>query len=162
MKLFPLFATLSLIATLFSSWPLLFFSPLLVWTAYRTSLFTTLWIAFSCGLAIDLLSSYALFPLHAIAYSVSALLICRLRLRFFEDRLSTLPLLTIICSIALTLSQLILLALSQKIPSLSWRWAMTDLILLPMLDALYGFLLFIMLPRLYQLVRYQLINRLSL
>lgn len=143
--------TLSLLLTLFSPWRLFYFAPLLVHFSYRKSLSATLWIAFSCGLVIDLMSPYSLSPLHSLAYCLTTFAIYPLRKRFFEDRLFTLPLLTVLFSIGLSLIQLVLVALFQGMIHLSWGWAFTDLLFLPILDAIYGFSLYVLGPNLLRL-----------
>jgi len=137
LKFFPLFASLALLATLYCPIPLLYFSPLLVWVSYRAPLTISLWIALGCGLVIDLLGTHTLFPLNALAYCLVTLLIYRLNRHFFEDQLFTLPLLTLIASLTITLIQLPFVTR----PPLTWQWALTDLMLLPLGDALIPALL---------------------
>jgi hypothetical protein len=132
----------SIILTLFCpSSKLMFFGPPLIILYYQRPLIHCLAWAIGLGLCMDLLSSYNRFGITALNYFLCTLLLYPQKKHFFSDRLSTLPIMTFL----FTAFSLILHAQSQLI-SLSWGWIATDLLLMPLGDALCAFLLYIAPP----------------
>lgn len=137
----------SLLATLFTASlapqvNLLFFAPFFVYLFYKKPLIFCLWTSLLCGVVLDLLSAQQRFGLYAINFCITTALLYQQKRNFFEDSLSTIPILTFLFSVVSTCLQVILLFVFDKGIPLSWEWAGSDLILMPLLDAFYGFALF--------------------
>lgn len=133
---------------------LFYFAPYLILTFYRTTRYKALWSAFGCGLLIDLFSSNPFFGLTAVNYCVVTFIIHGQVRNFFEDKFSTLPLMTALFSVFSTLLSMILLFFLGNSVELSWEWCATDLLLMPLADALYGFLFFSLLFQLLHKIRW--------
>lgn len=117
-----------------------FFAPYIVICCYQCSFFKTLWQAVLCGFVIDILSSHPLFGLSALNNCLAVSLIYFQNRNFFEDRPSTLPLMTFFFSLLSSGTYAILLGLTGQNFSYSWHWVLTDLLLMPLLDAAFAFL----------------------
>lgn len=124
------------------SWRLTFFAPFLIILYYKLTFYQTLGFAFFCGLIIDVLSSYHHLGLHATAYCATTWILYTQKRHFFEDRLSTLPLMTAFFSLCFTVFLLILSFTFEKGIPLSWPLMFTDFLFMPLCDALYAFILF--------------------
>lgn len=129
----------ALLFPLFSSCRLTFFAPFLVSVFYRMDLQKSLWIAFGVGLIMDLLSPSQPFGACAFNYSMTALFLYQMKNMFFEERLSTIPLLTAGFALVSTLLQIALFVITKKNFHPSWEWAYTDLIAMPIVDAFFAF-----------------------
>lgn len=117
---------------------LIFFAPFLCLTCYKRPLRTCLWYALGCGLIIDLLAPGLHLGVYAGNYLVSTLAVYQLRSRFFEDRPTTLPVITYLFALVSTFLQVSLLK-GMGVPYiLSSFWWLTDVLLLPIADALYA------------------------
>lgn len=125
---------------------LTFFAPFLILMIYRKSIVPSLWIAFLCGLFLDLLATGMRLGLFALNYTLTILLLFQFKRYFFADRLSTLPLMTYFFAMTSTTLQALLQAIFERGNLLSWHWIITDLIALPLCDALFCFCFFA-LPR---------------
>ena len=139
--------TLALIAaivgpTLLSSIPLSYFAPFLVLLFYVRPESSCLWWSLGCGLFIDLVSANLRLGVHAIAYCLTTFLLYKQKQHFFQDRFSTLPLMTFLFSACSSLICRLLLELFTTGFALSLSWMVIDLLLLPVIDAFYGALLF--------------------
>lgn len=132
---------------------LFYFAPYLILTFYRTTRYKALWAAFGCGLLIDLFSSNSFFGLTALNYCIVTFLLHGQVRNFFEDKFSTLPIMTALFSISSTLLSMVLLSFLGNKVELSWEWGATDLILMPLADALYGLLFFSLLFQLLHKIR---------
>lgn len=121
---------------------LLAFSPFLALLYNRSSFTTSLWIASLCGLAIDLLSSEFRLGIYALNYSLTTLLLYKQKRHFFEDKPLALSLFTILISIVSTILQLLLISIFDRALPLSGKLLITDLIIMPIVDAIYAFLWF--------------------
>ncbi len=126
----------------FSSYKVFYFIPFLIRTFYLKSFEESLWISCLCGILLDLLSSNVRFGLHALSYTVTSALLYSQKRNFFEDNLSTLPVLTYLYSFSTTIFQIVLLMILQKGVALSWEFVKIDLGFLPFQDALYSFICF--------------------
>lgn len=148
---------LGLIGTLFfSQYHLLFFAPYLVLTLYKYSRFAALWRAICCGMVIDSLSSSPFFGLTSLNYCLVSWLLYGQTRNFFEDNLSTLPLMTLFYSVLSTLTSAILYLFFFQPLTLTLNWVVTDLMCMPLFDSLFA--LIILLPfqitsRLHKVIR---------
>ncbi len=124
------------------AWRLSFFAPFLVLMFYKKSLAQCLWIAFGCGLFIDLLAPYPRLGILAITYCLTTAVVYRGKSSFFEDGLASLPVMTFLFAGISTAIQVLPLKLFANAPILSWYWVATDLLLLPLADALYAWIWF--------------------
>lgn len=138
------FALLILCWALFPQIRLTFFAPCLVVACYQSSLRKGVWIAFSCGLLLDLLSADTHFGLNALDYSITMPLLYSQRRNFFADSVSTLPIMTFFFSAISSLIMAILLYSIEMRSIFSWSWIFTDVICMSALDAVYAFACFVL------------------
>lgn len=139
------FITLSLTLfapILFPGLHLLYFAPFVCCCYYYRSYAASLWISLLCGLIIDLLSAPLRFGLHALNFTLTTAFLYSKKQHFFQDQLSTLPILTFFFSLISTLIQLILLYIFETSLTLSWKWVFTDLLWMPCTDGIYAFICF--------------------
>lgn len=122
---------------------ILFFAPFLILAIYQHSLTVCLWLAFFCGVILDLLSSSSRLGIEAIAFCLSILILHSQRRNFFADSFSTLPMMTFLFSLLSTAIGAVLLYAIEMHNIISFRWMLTDLLIMPTIDALYAFFLFI-------------------
>ena len=120
-----------------------FFSPFLVLCFYRCSLSSCLWWALICGFIIDLFSYETRLGIYAINYCLTTFCLYRYKFHFFEDRLSTLPVMTFGFTNLSFLIQIGLFFITGKAFSLSLEWVINDLLLIPLQTATYAVLAFI-------------------
>jgi rod shape-determining protein MreD len=128
--------------TLFTGVKLLAFSPFLALLYHRTRFQTSLWIASLCGLIVDLLSSEFLLGMHALNYCITTFILYKQKRHFFEEKPLALSLFTLIISIVSTILQLLLIAIFDRPLAISLKLVLTDLIVMPALDAIYAFVWF--------------------
>jgi len=121
---------------------ILFFAPFLIVCFYRCSLSVCLWWALSSGFIIDLFSYETRLGTYAINYCLTTLCLYPYKFHFFEDRLSTLPIMSFGFTCLSTLIQIGLFYITGKSFSLSWEWALHDLLLIPLQVAIYALLAF--------------------
>lgn len=126
----------------FPSWHLLFFAPFLVFTYYRYSLISCLWWALASGFVIDLFSAQTRLGIYAIHYSFTTFCLYRYKFYFFEDRFSTLPIMTFLFASLSILIQFIVFYVLGHFFSFSWEWAKNTFIFFPFQNALYATLFF--------------------
>lgn len=139
---------------------LFYFVPYLVICLYRHPRIAALWRACLCGVIIDLLSSGPLFGLTSIHYCCVVFLLHGQTRNFFEDKLSTLPLMTFLFSLLSTGFLAAGALFLQRGYPLSWTWVATDLIGMPLVDALYALLVFSLpFQLLYEIRKIQLFKR---
>jgi len=132
------------LACFFPTLPILFFAPYLVAICYCSSLQALLLRALGCGAIIDLLSGSHTFGLFSLSYLCATILVYLQRRQFFADKLSTLPILTYIFSVYLSLFCLILSPFFGLSASLSARVAITEMFIMPLCDCLFaGILIFV-------------------
>jgi len=128
---------------------LMAFAPFLAIAYNRLSLTSALWISTLCGLALDLFSSQMHFGFFSLSYALTTLLIYQQKRHFFDEKPQALSIFTALISIVATCIQLLLNYLFDKQILFSWKLVMSDLIGMPMIDALYAFLWFTLPIRLY-------------
>lgn len=145
-KRLDLLLLVTLFFTLFSATRLLFFPSYLICSFYQRPLIGCLLRAMALGLLLDLLSSDSRFGITALNYFLCTLLLYPQKRHFFSDRLSTLPIMTFFfATLSAVLHYLIQLSLEKPVP-LTLGLIGTDLLLMPLFDALTAFLLFIAPP----------------
>jgi len=149
---------LALFATLFTSvfFPhlrLLAFAPFLAIVYMRKSFVTSLWIAALCGLLLDLFSSQLRFGLYALNFSLITFLIYHQKRHFFDDKSFTLSLFTALLSCLSSSLLLLLICLFDKKFPFNWTLLLTDIIGMSIIDAIYAFLWFTCLIKLYYQLR---------
>lgn len=115
-----------------------FFAPVLAVACYQLQLVPLLWLAFGTASLVSLFEPEPSLAIHAWAYVGITYLLARYKHYFFEDSLSTLPIMSALFSVALTL----LFQAFQGFTLVSWKWVVTDLVLLPLMDGAYAFICF--------------------
>lgn len=120
-----------------------FFVPFLIILFYQKKLVVCLWASLLAGLLLDLLSSHSRLGIYAFAYVCTTLVLYRYKRHFFADSLSTLPLMTFFFSALTSFMQLLLIYTFEKKIQLGFEWWITDLIVYPIGDAVYGFCIYI-------------------
>ncbi len=135
-------AMLLLSSALFTNLSLAYFVPVIIITIYRYELVICLWLAMSCGLILDLLSSTWFFGMHSCTYVLTTALLYSSKKNLFEDSIITLPLFTAIYSSLATLILWFLVSFLDKSIPLSSIWILKDLLLMPLLDSIYAFICF--------------------
>jgi cell shape-determining protein MreD len=143
---FPFFLATLFAPLLAPSLRLLFFAPYLIQFLYKNNLQASMWMAFICGLILDLLTAGNRLGLLTLNLTLTLFLLYPLKAYFFADRLSTLPIMTFLFSALAAFLQLFLEAIFQgSIPLsktlFSKNWLLSDLILSPAYDALFAFCL---------------------
>lgn len=126
------------IPPLFPHLHLLFFAPFLVWTFYRKNKIACLWIALISGIFVDLMSTQTRLGHYAFNYCLTTGILYNYRRHLFEDSATTLPFMTFIFSLVSAFNQAILFYIFGYKAALSWAWIKSDLIQMPLLDALYA------------------------
>lgn len=127
---------------------LLFFSPFLITALYQKPIPTALCLALLCGFILDLLSSSPRLGIHALDFCVTLAILYKQQRNFFADSLSTLPFMTFLFSMISTAIFGLLVYTIEMQNIISLRWIFTDLLLMPVADAGYAFVVFI-LPALF-------------
>lgn len=120
-----------------------FFAPFLIMACYQIPLSSCLWLAFFCGLILDLLTSQTHLGIHALAFCLTLMLLYNQKRNFFADSLTTLPIMTFLFSCIASLMMAILLYAVEVKFIFSWYWILTDLLLMPSADAAYAFFCYI-------------------
>jgi cell shape-determining protein MreD len=114
------------------------FLPFLSLLALKTNLIRLLWGAFLVGFFVDLLSDDPM-GLHALNYVLTSAFLWKIHKAFDADEPLHLSLLTLIGSSLSTALQLTLLFLFDRRIPFDGRWIVTDLIGMPVIDAVYAF-----------------------
>jgi rod shape-determining protein MreD len=156
MRAVPLlfFFVLALTAALFGSilfpfFPLKAFAPFLAIAFYRAPFIKALWISCGSGLLLDLFSSEFRFGVQALTLALTTALLFHQKRHFFEEKPIAFSLLTAAISSVATLLQLLFIPLFDRGISFSPLSFLTDVIVLPLVDGLFGFLWFTCPMRLY-------------
>lgn len=126
-------------------WPFLrltYFAPFLVVVLYKRPLKEVLWFAFGCGLFMDLFSDEPRLGILALSYVAASFILFKQKQHFYQDHWTTVPALTLIFVEITTVFHLAMRGLFGAKLHLTWEWAITDLLIMPMLDAIYAFILF--------------------
>lgn len=128
---------------------LTFFAPFLIFAFYRHSQATCLWLALMCGLIIDLFCAQTRFGIYALNYTLTSYLLYHLKNYFFEDSLTTIPIMTILFTYLSSLLQLSLLYLMNSEAVWSWEWVKVEWIEMPINNALYAIIFFAIISLLF-------------
>jgi rod shape-determining protein MreD len=131
-----------LVPVIFPSLRLMFFAPFLIQVYYKKDYQSSLWWALLAGLVLDCLTFDTRIGLQSLNYVLTTSIIYHQRKNFFEDSMTTLPLMTDMFAIISTLFQVVLEYVFGQGLSISYEWAWTDLILMPLIDALYALTIF--------------------
>lgn len=126
----------------FPYWRLTFFAPFLILAYYKKTYISCLWLSILCGLIIDLLSAHTPLGIHSINYCLTTWLLYKQKHHFFEDSLTTLPILAFLFSAFSTLLQSPLMDFIGHPSLISWSWFKIDLIKMSLWDAFYAFVCF--------------------
>lgn len=121
-----------------------FFVPFLIIACYKKTLPSCLWIALTCGLIIDLLSSHTRLGIHALNFCITLIILYPQKRIFFSDSLTTLPIMTFLFAATSSIIMAIMLYSLEMHNVVSWHWVFTDLIMMPAADAIYAFFCFIL------------------
>ena len=125
---------------------IMFFAPFLVITFYQKELISSLWWAFATGLIIDLISFQPPFGFYACNYVITTLILHPQRRNFFADHMTTLPIMTFFFSVVSTILQLIVLQIFANPVMISMRFLLTDVLIMPLVDALFAYVWFELIP----------------
>ena len=117
------------------SLPIFWFAPLLVYFFYKKPLSEALVWTFVAGICLDLIHPALRFGITPLFMLITTLVLYEQKRHFFFDSLTTFPLMTLLYSLIFTL----LLALWVQ-PPLTLSWAISDLVLMPLLDASAAFI----------------------
>lgn len=131
-----------LISPLIPNLRLMFFAPFLAFTFYHKGKVACLWLAFVCGMVIDLLSAQTRLGIIALNYCLTSEILYSQKRHFFEDSLSTLPIMTFLFVFISLLIQIGLLYLLGQGMLLSWESTISDLLWIPLCNAFYAGLAF--------------------
>jgi len=124
---------------------IIYFAPFLIFTFYRNSKKNCLWLALICGFILDLFTIKMHFGIYALNYTLTVYLLFNLKNFFFEDSLTTLPIMLLIFTYTSVFVQLILLNILTSESLISWGWFTTELIISPIYNLLYGVIAFALL-----------------
>lgn len=134
-----LLITLPILSPLFR---LTFYAPLLIIVYYKKSFISSLWIALICGIIMDLLTTPSAIGTYAFNYCLTTAILYSQKRNFFEDSYSTLPVMTFLFVIISTVTLILSMEIFGKSIPLSFSWALSDLFLMPLVDAFYAFVCF--------------------
>ena len=156
-SLYPPFV-LAVVAALFTNvfFPALHlatFAPFLAILYNRTSLIKALWIAFGCGLFLDLITCYAHLGIYGLNFVLVTALLYTQKKHFFEEKPIALSLFTFFIAATTTLLHLVLLHIFDKGVPFSWTMLTVDVFLYSLVDGVYAFLWFTSPLRLYNYIR---------
>ncbi len=121
---------------------LLAFAPFLAILYNRLTFLPCLWIASLCGLLLDLLSSEFRFGIQALNFGLTSVLLYQQKRHFVEDKPLALSLFTLLISVISTIVHLVLISLFDRPLPLSIKLFATDLMIMPLADAVYAFVWF--------------------
>jgi hypothetical protein len=118
-------------------------APIVIILLYHRTMMTTAWSALLLGCLLDVVHASPRLGFFGTSYLLSCFVIASLRRYFFKEALSTLSIMTCLFALLLALLQPIL-ALLFELPAFpcTLRWIATDLVLMPLADALYAFVFF--------------------
>lgn len=147
MIIFSLFLyTLTLMITLSALFPylhILYFAPFIVFTIYRRPKIASIWIGLVCGLAIDLFSAQTRFGVYALNYTLTTWTLYKIQHYFFEDSLTTIPIMTLFFVWFSAIYQVFFLYAFDSISLFSWIWLKVEFIKYPLYSVLYSCIFFL-------------------
>lgn len=124
-----------------STWPipnLTFFAPLLVTLFHRRPLISVLWISFACGLILDLFSPQPRLGIYALQYSLTSAVLYQYRHLLFEDRPSSVPIMTAVYSMLAAILGLCIVSILGTGAHFSRHWLMHRIVLQPINDLVFA------------------------
>lgn len=137
----------------FPSLRLCAFSPFFAVLYHRKPLHISLWIATLAGLLMDLGSADTRLGSYALIYSVTTLILQNKRHLFFEDKPLSMGIFTVCISIVATVIQWLLSPFLGKSIGFSLKLFYSDFIMMPLCDALYGFICIYCPTRLFSYIK---------
>jgi hypothetical protein len=140
----------------FRVWP---FAPLMVILFHRTTFLQALWGSFFCGLAMGFTSSQFSFGILALSHATTTLFLYGQKRHFFEDKVSAFSIYSALISIFLSSTLILFSSLSEKQIPLTSSLFFSDLLVMPLLDALYAFLWFTLPTSLYGYIKRYLLRQ---
>ena len=117
------------------------FSPFLAIAYHRLSFPKSLWLSFFCGLLLDCLSSQFRFGLFSLNFVFVSCFLYFQKKHFFEDKLLSLSLYSILISFLLSFFLILFACLSHEI-SLNPSLIFSELIVMPFSEGIYAFFWF--------------------
>lgn len=117
---------------------ILAFAPFVAYATLRADTFRALFWSLLAGMAVDLTCEDPM-GLHALNYVLTGALLSRIKTHFSYDETLHLSLFSGLASFLSTLLQLCLLFLFDRRIPFGGKWIFTDLIGMPVIDALYAF-----------------------
>jgi rod shape-determining protein MreD len=114
--------------------------------SYQKKFLTTVWFAFGTGLLLDLLSAKTPLGFYALIYCIGVTLLGRLKRHFFADTPTTLPIMVWLFSLIVTTLQASFYPLFGSGLSLGSGFFVWDILLYPLLDAVFAFTILIAPP----------------
>jgi rod shape-determining protein MreD len=115
------------------------FLPLLLLILYTFPQLRSMQIAAFYGLSLDLVCFETPFGTYCVIFTIVMGLLYGQKRTFFEDHPTTIPILSFEFSILLSVVEFGMFTLVGKGFSLSWSWAILDLGVYGLLDALFAF-----------------------
>jgi hypothetical protein len=134
----------------FRLWP---FSPFLAIIYHRVNFIKALWISLVCGLILDVFSSQFRFGLFSLNTCLTTLFLYSQKRHFFEDKPIALSLFSAFLSCFQSLCLLVVSSLFDKQFSISLSILLSDLVIMPFLDAIYAFIWFTCPMKIYQYIQ---------
>lgn len=117
---------------------LTFLAPPLVASYHRLSFSSCLWLSFTGGLLVDLLGGAGRLGFVPLTYCLSTLFLYRYRHHFFQNSLTTIPLLSALFGCLVTLFQMFLLLPPQGLSAVTLQWVLTDLVIMSISDGIWA------------------------
>ncbi len=138
---FFLLALLALIfgANAFPSTRLISFAPFFAIVFLRKPFLASLWIAALCGLLVDLFTIDIRFGVFSLCSVATAALTFQLKRYFYEENLFSIPFYTAVISAVFSAIQFVLI---RHLVTFNLQMLLSSLLIMPLVDALYGFVWF--------------------
>lgn len=149
-SLIPYVLTYFLTLIFFPGFRIFFSSPLMAAALYRLNWNRYLWFGLWAGVLLDVLSSDYPIGFHGATFLLTCVGLSSLKQHFFSDSLSTLPIMTFFASLLQGITAGLLAPIFDLHIRFSIPWIFTDLLCMPIFDGIAAFLLFIVVPMLFQ------------
>lgn len=119
-------------------WTPFFLAPFLITCYYQKTLVYSLWVAFFCGLVIDLLSSHTKFGIHALIYCTTTFFLYPQKRHFFADHFSTLPIMTYFFSLIAHFSYVVLGVVFGLFKGVNFSFIFPEIFYTSLIDPIYA------------------------
>lgn len=126
-SLFPLLFWPAIVQTTHLS----FFAPFLCILFYKCSIITTLFLSMLCGMMLDLFTGNGVVEVQTLSLITSSAILYRLKTFFFEDGLTTIPILSYFYGVLHHLTLLIFLS-TTHLPKLSIPQVLEHIFVFPL------------------------------